>query len=318
MNLMHLRYFMKLAEIQNYTLTASELYITQPGLSSAINSIEEELGVRLFEKKGRNVHLTKYGREFYKYVDQSLKILDTGISIAQEHSGKLNGMIEIGCIDTIISDYMAGVIHSFNQKYPKIQFRVYQSQTEGIFSMLESKACDVGFCSYYTPVPNTEAVPILTQEVVAVVYKNHPLAQKGSITMKELADYPILTYPLAQQIGQSFRQLICDNIPGRDPLHIRYEFPSELYAVGILLQEAEENQTGNLPAKSVGLLANVPYLTKYPGLVILPITDVPSDYRTIYMVYKQQEIESHAVTLFTNFIKEHYCLKCIRNQDDDI
>ena len=120
---MHLRYFMKLAEIQNYTLTASELYITQPGLSSAVNSLEEELGIRLFEKKGRNVHLTKYGMEFYRYVDQSLKVLDAGISVAQEHSGKLNGVIEIGCIDTIISDYLATVIHNFRQKYPKIQDR---------------------------------------------------------------------------------------------------------------------------------------------------------------------------------------------------
>lgn len=318
MNLMHLRYFMKLAEIQNYTLTASELYITQPGLSSAINLLEEELGIRLFEKKGRNVYLTKYGREFYKYVDQSLKILDTGISVAQEHSGKLNGLIEIGCIDTIISDYLASVIHSFNQKYPKIQFRIYQSQTEGIVSMLETNACDVGLCSYNTPIPNMESVPILTQDVIAVVYKTHPLACRESITMKNLAEYPILTYPLAQQIGQRFRQLILDRIPGRDPLHIRYEFPSELYAVGILLQEAEENNAGNLPAKSVGLLARVPYLSKYPGLVLLPITDVPKDYRTVYMVYNQHDMESHAVKLFTSFVKEEHSLLSKDTTEDTI
>lgn len=309
MNLMHLRYFMKLAEVQNYTLTASELYITQPGLSSAINSLEEELGIRLFEKKGRNVHLTKYGIEFYKYVDQSLKILDAGISVAQEHSGKLNGIIEIGCIDTIISDYLATVIHNFKQKYPKIQFKIYQSQTEAIVSMLESRTCDIGLCSFNTPLPNMSAVPILTQEVVAVVYKNHPLAQKDSIVVADLADYPILTYTLAQQIGQKFRQLICEKLPGRDPLNIRYEFPSEIYAAGILFQEADENGTSSLTGRSVGLLAKVPYLTKYQDLVLLPIRDIPKDFRTIYMVYNQQEFKTHATMLLVNFIKDHYSLE---------
>lgn len=199
MNLMHLRYFMKLAEIQNYTLTASELYITQPGLSSAINSLEDELGIRLFEKKGRNVHLTKYGIEFYKYVEQSLRILDAGISVAQEHSGKLHGTIEIGCIDTIISNYLTTVLHKFGQIYPKIQFKIYQVQTEAIFQMLESKSCDIGFGSYYTPMQGIASVPIMTQDVVAVVCREHPLAQKESIVMEDLADYKILTYPPASR-----------------------------------------------------------------------------------------------------------------------
>ena len=306
---MHLRYFMKLAEIQNYTLTASELYITQPGLSSAVNSLEEELGIRLFEKKGRNVHLTKYGMEFYRYVDQSLKVLDAGISVAQEHSGKLNGVIEIGCIDTIISDYLATVIHNFRQKYPKIQFKVYQSQTEAILSMMESRSCDIGLCSFDTPVPNISAVPILTQEVVAVVYKHHPLAARGSIVMADLADYPILTYTLAQQIGQRFRKLICEKLTGRDPVNIRYEFPSELYTAGILFQEADENGSSGPSGRSVGLLAKVPYLTKYQDLVLLPIRDVPRDYRTIYMIYDNQEFKTHATMLFVNFIRDHYSLE---------
>ena len=252
---------------------------------------------------------TKYGMEFYRYVDQSLKVLDAGISVAQEHSGKLNGVIEIGCIDTIISDYLATVIHNFRQKYPKIQFKVYQSQTEAILSMMESRSCDIGLCSFDTPVPNISAVPILTQEVVAVVYKHHPLAARGSIVMADLADYPILTYTLAQQIGQRFRKLICEKLPGRDPVNIRYEFPSELYTAGILFQEADENGSFGPSGRSVGLLAKVPYLTKYQDLVLLPIRDVPRDYRTIYMIYDNQEFKTHATMLFVNFIRDHYSLE---------
>ena len=62
MNLFHLRYFMMLAEEQHYTRAAEKLCITQPSLSNAINQLEKELGIRLFEKEGRRIHLTELGK----------------------------------------------------------------------------------------------------------------------------------------------------------------------------------------------------------------------------------------------------------------
>ena len=67
MNLQQLYYFRKLAEVQHYTKAAKALYITQPSLSDSIASLEHELSVSLFQKKGRGVQLTKYGQEFYEY-----------------------------------------------------------------------------------------------------------------------------------------------------------------------------------------------------------------------------------------------------------
>ena len=81
MNLSQLYYFRKLAELQHYTKAAKELFITQPTLSGSISSLEQELGVSLFQKAGRNVELTKYGAEFLKYVNASLEQLDKGIAI---------------------------------------------------------------------------------------------------------------------------------------------------------------------------------------------------------------------------------------------
>lgn len=64
MNLYHLRYFATLAHLEHYTKAAEILSITQPSLSHAIASLEKELGVKLFEKEGRNVVLTNAGRPF--------------------------------------------------------------------------------------------------------------------------------------------------------------------------------------------------------------------------------------------------------------
>ena len=68
MNLSQLYYFRKLAEVQHYTKAAQELYITQPSLSASILSLERDLGIDLFQREGRGVKLTKYGRDFYVHV----------------------------------------------------------------------------------------------------------------------------------------------------------------------------------------------------------------------------------------------------------
>lgn len=76
MNLYHLRYFVTLAHLEHYTKAAENLSITQPSLSHAISLLESELGVSLFEKEGRNIVLTKYGKIFLKDVEKSLEIYE--------------------------------------------------------------------------------------------------------------------------------------------------------------------------------------------------------------------------------------------------
>ena len=91
MNLSQLYYFRKLAELQHYAKAAKELYITQPSLSNAISSLEQELGVSLFQKTGRNIHLTKYGAEFLAYVTLGLVQIGTGIAIRTNYAGSGDG-----------------------------------------------------------------------------------------------------------------------------------------------------------------------------------------------------------------------------------
>lgn len=76
MNLQHLHYFVTLAHMEHFIQAAAALNITQPSLTYAINTLEEELGVALFEKKGRNVTLTRHGRQFLEEIEPAVKQLD--------------------------------------------------------------------------------------------------------------------------------------------------------------------------------------------------------------------------------------------------
>lgn len=95
MNLFYIRYFVELAKEQQYTKAAKNLNITQPSLSHAIHQLEEELGVLLFEKTGRNTVLTRYGEEFLVYAENTIRTLDQGIRLMQK-AAHGEGVIRLG------------------------------------------------------------------------------------------------------------------------------------------------------------------------------------------------------------------------------
>ena len=114
MNLSHLRYFVKLAQIKHYTKTAELLCITQPSLSHAISQLEKELGVVLFEKGPRGTELTSFGKQFFASVNSSLNILDNGIETIK-NGARGNGIIRIGCLSHMAQFPLNGTAHAMGQ-----------------------------------------------------------------------------------------------------------------------------------------------------------------------------------------------------------
>jgi DNA-binding transcriptional LysR family regulator len=193
MNLYHLRYFLALSRLEHYTKAAEELMITQPSLSHAISSIEEELGVKLFEKTGRNVVLTKYGRAFQSQVEASLRILDSSINNLKL-VGKGEGVIEIGFLRTLGVDLVPRIIRMFLEENPNSNIDFHISGANGLTSDLleglKDKTYDLVLCSKMENEPLIEFTPFSKQDLVVVVPKNHPLAEKDSINLEETLPYP--------------------------------------------------------------------------------------------------------------------------------
>ena len=126
MNLYHLRYFSTLAHIEHYTKAADILAITQPSLSYAISTLEEELGVKLFEKNGRNVTLTKYGKVFLNDVEEVLNRLDSSVN-SLKLAGKGEGCIDVVFLRTLGIDFLPKIMRGFLEENPtkKIDFNLY-------------------------------------------------------------------------------------------------------------------------------------------------------------------------------------------------
>lgn len=287
MNLSQLYYFRKLAELQHYTQAAQELYITQPSLSGAIASLEAELGISLFEKRGRNVYLTKYGKEFYQYVCKSLQYLERGIEIAHEYAGALSGTIDIGSISTIQGDYLPVVISSFiAEKGRNVKFSIHQEQTNAIVQSVSEGKWDVGFCSFMEDAPDLFFVPVLEQPLVVVVNKDHPLATEPQLSFSQLKDYELISYHHEQPIGKKVSELLRQH-----GLKADHQYSNELDLCGM-------SSISNL----VSVILQTPSLKQFADLVAIPLPQVPKDFRIVYMVFNQKIYKCRAVESFIDYV----------------
>lgn len=289
MNLPQLYYFIKLAELQHYTKAAKELYIAQPSLSDSIASLESELGISLFQKKGRNVTLTKYGEEFYIHVSQALNELERGIATMKMHSGQLGGTIDVGCIPTLLGDFLPTAIQNYMKKNPQAKFNIFQGMSIEVAHGVAAGKYDLGFCSMVEEEPDLLFVPIMAQELVLIVNDAHPLAGRKELCLSELKNYNLTTYRDCIPIGKVVRNLLQQH-----EVEATFSYDDEISIGGVISET-------NLAA----IVARTPFLKQFDNLVLIPLSDVPKDTRLIYMTFSRKNFVSSSVEAFADFIVAH-------------
>lgn len=162
MNLNQLHYFVTLAHIEHYTRAAEMLSITQPSLSHAISMLEQELETNLFEKRGRNVVLTKYGKVFLEYVEEALKILDSGVKKTRALTSDTGGVIDLAYIFTLGSVFVPQLVGGFLKEHEDwdVNFRFSVGNTTEIIQGLKEEKYDIAFCSRKEKESGIDFVPI--------------------------------------------------------------------------------------------------------------------------------------------------------------
>ena len=145
MTLQELRYFCVTAEVLHYTRAANLLYISQPSLSYALNKLEKELGVPLFEKQGKKVSLTKYGKEFLPYAKRALNELSSGIEHLQEIQRPTAGIISLGYIYSVSFALLPSFVNRFYayQGSDQTAFRFHQGTAGELIEQLLGGSLDL-------------------------------------------------------------------------------------------------------------------------------------------------------------------------------
>ncbi|NPD31535.1 LysR family transcriptional regulator [Eggerthellaceae bacterium zg-1084] len=291
MNLSHLRYFVKLADLQHYAKAAKELYISQPSLTHAMKSLESELGVSLFRKVGRGVELTECGRQFKEHVLRGLYEIDRGIEIARRRSVQLIGEVKLGTIYSIEGDYLPSVLTDFNEHHESdVVFKIYQALTLDLISRLENDELDVAFTAYVRNRPELCFEHVISHELVMVCSQDHELASRSSIDLADLRGFEVHTYRAGAPIAEEV-----DDVTAGIGLNLIGSYEDEVSLGGMISRNSKICGLGTL---ALGLKL-------FPNLKVIPINDAPKDFHRIYMVYKRDRFRSEAVEEFIKYVVDY-------------
>lgn len=197
MKLQQLRFVREVVRAKfNVSAAAQALHTAQPGVSNQIQLLEQELGVQIFQRKGKRlVGLTKPGQAIVNIAERILREAENIKRVGNEFSHDTSGMLSIATTHTQARYALPPVIKQFTQRYPKVRLDIHQGNPTQVAEMAVAGVVDLGVA--------TEAIDQFSELVTLACYKwnrgvvvppGHPLIEARPLTLEAIAAYPIVTY----------------------------------------------------------------------------------------------------------------------------
>ncbi len=194
MNMRRLRYFVAVAEEENFHRASARLHIAQPALSRQIRLLEEELGTNLFLRLPRGITLSRAGISYLEDARQILRLSEQARSraIAVE-SGQL-GTLRVGFHDAAHHyPVVKSTFKSFRADFPNVHFRFISSSSQDQFEALTTNDIDLGFVyGWEKPVSGLQHLKLADDDIGLALSSEHPLAVKSKISVDDIRGEPFL------------------------------------------------------------------------------------------------------------------------------
>ncbi len=183
---------------QNFNLTevANALHTSQSGVSKHIKDLEEELGIHLYERRGKRLlGLTEPGKELAPIVERML--LDAGNikRLADQFSKQDEGELTLATTHTQARYVLPEIIRRFREEFPAVRLVLHQGSPTEIVNLLQQGQADIGLATEAVlRSPDLVTFPYLSWHHVVMVAKGHPLENAPQVTLAQIAQHPIITY----------------------------------------------------------------------------------------------------------------------------
>lgn len=186
--------FQTIVKLGNFQRAAEALQYSQPTVTIQIKKLEEELGVKLFER-GKTIKLTTAGRLFYERADSLLREYDDlNVALVDFVQGDA-GLVRFGASEPSASNRVPEILASFTRQKTKVQTKVSIGTTRELMNMLLEDRIDLALCNQPEPHLELEFYPLLKETFKLIVPDDHPLARRDDIRLKDLKDEKFLFTP---------------------------------------------------------------------------------------------------------------------------
>ncbi|MCX5835222.1 MAG: selenium metabolism-associated LysR family transcriptional regulator [Deltaproteobacteria bacterium] len=283
-------------EERTFSGAARKMFLTQPSLTKHIKNVEELLGVKILNRRSRDITLTPEGKILYDYAKRILRLREEATEKIQRVREDEAGNIFI-CASTIPATYiLPRVLSDFRKAHPDIRFYLQNADSEEVIEMITGNRGEVGFIGKDPRSSRLHAEALWKDRLVLAVPAGHPLAKKGSVTLAELCREPFII----RERGSATREIFENYL--RDQKKLTLASFNIISEVGSS-EAVKEAVLAGLGVSVISVHAISREIDR--GL----ITEVPIKgcriERYFYLIYRRQFALMHHHKLFLDFVKNH-------------
>jgi len=283
MELRQIRYFLAVQETGSFTRAAEKMFVTQPALSSAVKSLEEELGVQLLVRSHKRVSLTAAGLRFR---DRAFAILaECNAAKRDLMEQQSQRQIRLGILSTLNTPPINQLIHQFRTTYPEVIIHLQSGTKDGLAHRLGQDQVDLIVTALSGDEASLTTLPLFQERFMLVVSSQHHLATRSSVRLADLHEEPFVLRKNCEILDQGKRVFLTEQAQPR----ITCRTDEDSWAMSMV----RNNLAAAIMAESVD----------EAGVVKIPIVDFGL-VRTVGCLWRSHS-EAETVQQFTTFAAQH-------------
>src|ERR1700760_4183515 len=194
MELRQLEYLVAVAEAANFTRAADQVHVSQSGISAQIRQLERDLGAVLFDRSGRTATLTVAGEAA---IGHARAVLASAAALRQaggEGNGLVRGRLTVGMVTACTVTALFDALSAFHQAHRAIEVTLTEDDSDQLIDQVRTGAADVALIGAAGELPEgVNGFTVISENLVAAVPPGHPLAARSSVSLTELAGYPVVS-----------------------------------------------------------------------------------------------------------------------------
>ena len=207
MELRQLEYFVAVAEEANFTRAAERVHISQSGVSAQIQQLERDLGATLIDRSGRSATLTAAGAAALEHARAALASADAVRQAVDEVSGLIRGRLVVGMVTACTVTGLFDALAAFRVAHPGVEITLIEDNSDRLIERVRAGAADLALIGTAgAPPDGLDALPIVSERLIAAVPASNPLAKRRRVTLNDISAYPIVSMPQGTGIRTVFDQ----------------------------------------------------------------------------------------------------------------
>lgn len=284
---------LEVAEQQNITKAAKKLFISQPSLSNQLIRLEEELGVKLFERQRRRVFATDAGKIFVERARRILRQMDELKEAMEDHAKLRRGRLRLGILPLILPLRIAELLHDFQARCPALELSVEENGSWELTREVDGRELDAALVISERNIPEDglNRLLLFRSRIMAVMSRGHPLSGEKSIAPEMLEGQKLIIYNTQFQLPKLILSLL-------DQRDVNYR---------ISVNCSQLETCFALVEKGFGIAFALAENCDYYGnerLRCLPLEGIPE--RTVSLIYKKDPRYHPVLGAFIDFLRERY------------